>query len=145
MIIMETGKKKVWVSIEKYDPLTGVSIRDIRTNDIVTSRGRSGTSTLLFSTTNGANTNLYPYILHAGCTSTGGFVIALMAGTTTLGIYGSDWYGNLNIVSTPDAPLGKIAASTTLSVEVIATPAANATINVAVVSKRVPLNSKIHT
>ena len=67
-----------------------------------------------------------------------------MAGTTTLGIY----YTGTNedrtsIISSPEAPLGKIAASTSMSVETIATKTSNATVNVTVISKRVPINSKI--
>lgn len=136
-------KNPVFVRVEKYDPLTGTYVREMRTNDPVTSIGRSASSTLIFTTTNGANTELFPYILHAGCTSTGQFVVSLLAGTATLGIYASDYYGQLNIVSVPDAPLGKVAASTTLSLEVIATPVSGATINATVVSKRVPINGKI--
>lgn len=140
---MGEEKEKIWVRIEKYDPLTGQFIRDIRTNDIVTSVGRSASSTLLFSTTNGANTNLYPYILHFGSV-TGYAVIALMAGTTTLGIYATGTNEEArDIISTPEAPLGKVPASTTLSVETIATETAGATVNVTVISKRVPINSKI--
>ena len=140
---MEHTKPKVWVRVEKYDPLTGEFVRDIRTNDIVTSQGRSAASTLLFTTTNGADTNLYPYIIHVQ-SMTGIAVVALMAGTTTLGVYATGTNEEMmSIVSSPEAPLGKIAASTSMSVEVIATETGNATVNVTVISKRVPINSKI--
>lgn len=140
---MMEEKEKIWVRVEKYDPLTGQFVREIRTNDIVTSVGRSASSTLLFSTTNGANTNLYPYALHFGAV-TGYAVIALMAGTTTLGIYYSGTSEDArDIIATPESPLGKVPASTTMSVEVIATETSGATVNVTVISKRVPINSKI--
>ena len=140
---MKHTKPKVWVRIEKYDPLTGQMIREVANTDIVTSTGRSAASTLLFTTTNGANTNLYPYAIHFGSV-TGYAVIALMAGTTTLGIYATGTNEEINqIISTPEAPLGKIAASTSMSVEVIATETGNATFNVTVISIRVPINSKI--
>ncbi len=142
MSIMEE-KPKVWVRTEKYDALTGHFIRDMRNNDIITSNGRSASSTLLFTTTNGANTNLYPYIIHVQ-SMTGIAVVALMAGTTTLGIYATGTNEEyLTITSTPDAPLGKVAASTSMSVEVIATETSNATVAVTVISNRVPINSKI--
>ena len=83
---MTEEKPKIWVHVEKYDSLTGKFVRDIRTNDIVTSVGRSASSTLLFTTTNGANTNLYPYAIHIGSV-TGYAIVALMTGTATLGIY----------------------------------------------------------
>ena len=140
---MEHTKPKIWVRVEKYDPLTGHMIREVANTDIVTSHGRSAASTLLFTTTNGANTNLYPYIIHVQ-SMTGIAVVALMAGTTTLGVYATGTNEEMmSIVSSPEAPLGKIAASTSMSVEVIATETGNATVNVTVISKRVPINSKI--
>jgi hypothetical protein len=140
VILMEdTAKNIVFVRVEKYDPLTGVFTR---TNDVVNTTGRTASSTLVASSTNGANTDLYPYILHVGSTSTQ-TVVALMAGTTTLGIYDTGDIMYRDIISTPEAPLGVCPASSTLSVITISTPAAGATVNVTVVSKRVPINGKI--
>ncbi len=137
------GKKKIWVRTEKYDPLTGEFVRDIRTNDIVPTTVRSAAGGTIVTSTNGANTNLYPYIFTVQSV-TGFAIVALMAGTTTLGIYATGTNEEMaSFISTPEAPLGKVPASTSLSVVVVATETGNATIAVTVVSKRVPINSKI--
>jgi hypothetical protein len=142
--VIVMGKQKIWVRTEKYDPLTGVFVRDMRVNDIVITTARSAAGgTGIATSTNGANTNLYPYALHVGV-ETGYAIISLMSGTTTLGIYFTGTSDDMiNIISTPDAPLGKVAASSSLSVDVLATETAGATINVTVISNRVPINSKI--
>ena len=141
---MTGEKKKIWVRIEKYDPLTGEFVRDIRTNDIVTTTARSAAGgSGIATSTNGADTILYPYMIHVQSV-TGYAIIALMAGTTTLGIYGTGTNEEMmSIVATPESPLGKVPASTTLGVDVVATETTGATISVTVVSKRVPINSKI--
>ncbi len=138
------GKKKIWVRTEKYDPLTGEFVRDIRNNDIVTTTARSAAGgAAIASSTNGANTNLYPYMITVQSV-TGYAIVALMAGTTTLGIYATGTTEEMaSFISTPEAPLGRVPASTSLSVDVVATETGNATIAVTVVSKRVPINSKI--
>ena len=137
------GKKKIWVRTEKYDPLTGKFVRDIRTNDIVNTTVRSVAGGTIVTSTNGANTILYPYIFTLQSV-TGFAIVALMAGTATLGIYATGTNEEMmSIVSTPEAPLGRVPASTSLSVVVVSTETGNATIAVTVVSKRVPINSKI--
>ena len=143
---MAEQKPVVWVRREKYDPLTGHFYRDMRTNDIVITTARSAAGgTAIASSTNGANTELLPYIIHAGA-ETGWAVFSVMAGAATLGIYFTGTTEEqLNIVSTPEAPLGRVGASTTLSVNVLATETSGATINVTIISKRVPIESKVHT
>ena len=141
---MESEKEKRWVRVEKYDPLIGDFVREIANTDIVTTTGRSAAGgSAIISSTNGANTILYPYIITIQSV-TGYAIVALMAGTTTLGIYGTGTTEETaQFISSPEAPLGKVPASASLSVDVIATETTGATLAVTVVSKRVPINSKI--
>ena len=136
-------KEKRWVRVEKYDPSTGDFVREVANTDIITTIGRSSAGGTIVTSTNGANTILYPYMITIQSV-TGYAIVALMAGTTTLGIYGTGVTEDVaSFISTPEAPLGKVPASSSLSVDVIATETTGATLAVTVVSKRVPINSKI--
>ena len=140
---MPEEKPKIWVRVEKYDPLTGIFVRETANTDIVTTTIRSAAGGTIVTSTNGANTILYPYALTIQSV-TGFAIVALVAGTTTLGIYGTGTTEEAaQFISNPEAPLGKVAASTSLSIAIVATETTGATIAVTVISKRVPINSKI--
>ena len=138
--------------IEKYDALHSKMIRDIKTTDIFNIEGvGAGTvaATAVATGTTTANQELYPYMWIAGVDSGAGLahIFALVAGNDTVAyllVDGTSVHLKNKIISTPEAPIHRLGASSTYTIIVVG-PAAGVNYYSTLVCKREPILTRVET
>jgi len=137
--------------VEKYDPVYGRFVRDVKTTDIVNifakaSPTSSDTITWDMATyTTDANHALYPYIfgVHA-CGITSCPQVYMVNGTSTIMAIQSDNLGDgQNLVTGCECPLTRIAPSSTITLTVNNMTSTTDTVCAFIVAKREPIVSVV--
>ena len=131
--------------VDKYDPLVGRFIRDIKTTDIP-NIGHKGTPTTtadwdIATYTTDANHALYPYIFTGHTTNTASqFIIYNGATTTALAFQAAD-RANVNLVSNCNCPFFRVAPSSTVTIKVTGITSTLDTYAAFLIAKKEPIVS----
>ena len=132
--------------VEKYDPIYGRFVRNIKTTDIInlfakSASGVANTAGWIMTTyETDANHALYPYIFgahHCGTSSCPQFVM-LVNGTTAMAIQTDVNGEGQNLVTDCECPLTRVAPNSTLAI-FVPTAVATDTYGAFIVAKREPI------
>ena len=143
-----TGEITKYIRHEKYDPLNGKWLRDVKTSDIVVvgAKGEltSTGDTIAQTVTTDANTVLYPYLFVCeACTSD--FIFTIVVGNSTQHSLKTGTYDRTQkIEMRPDAPITKVEASSSVSV-VVSNPSGTTDYQAFLTCKREPIPSRLET
>jgi len=141
-----TADSTTWSRVEKYSPLSGKFIREIRPCDFFEIASTAGTTPsvsgdfTLCSGTTDANSELY--ITAVGYATTNKTTFVVVKGTSTIMPVWVNDNSNVNIIGTYDAPLGKVEKSTTVSI-IAKNATTTGTYTAYLVARREPIESKI--
>ena len=138
--------------VEKYDPLKGRFIRDIKTTDIINIFAKaSPTSTDTISWdmvtyTTDAYSNLYPYVFsahHCGTDTCPQFIVYGPNSTTIMAIQTDNNGEGYTIVTDCNCPLARVAESSTITISVLNATNTTDTYCAWIVAKKEPLLSVV--
>ena len=133
--------------VEKYDPLTGRFVRDIKTTDIVNVFGKgspAAANTVAWdqtTVTTDANTILFPYIFSAHATTAG--QVVMYADGSTIASLLVDGTNQESIITNCNCPITRIGPSSTITLTWLNATATADTYCAWVVAKREPIISKV--
>ncbi len=138
--------------VEKYDPLKGRFIRDIKTTDIINIFAKASPTSndtlswdMVTYTTN-AYVNLYPYIFgahHCGTATCPQFLVYGPDSTTLMAIQTDNTGEGYTIVTDCNCPLTRIAESSTITITVLNATNTTDTYCAWIVAKREPTLSVV--
>jgi len=139
------------VRVDKYDPLEGRYIRDIKTTDIVNIYAKASPTSNdtvswdMVTYTTDANSQIFPYIFgahHCGTSTCPQFI--LVNGTTTIMALQTDNLGEgQNLVTGCNCPLTRVAESSTITIVVNNATSTTDTYCAWIVAKREPILSVV--
>lgn len=114
--------------VEKYDPLKGRFIRDIKTTDIINIFGKGSPTASdtaswdIVTYTTDAHSNLYPYIIHChhdGTATSPQFIVYGPDSATAMAIQCDQNGEGYTIVTDCNCPLMRVAESSTITITVL--------------------------